>query len=99
MAANGDTPHKLSSYDTRKYPCCAPYYGKRGPAFTRRFKPQLVGSLHGHGDRFNSLWDHYMRLDYGAQPLDPNLPRIPHPGTANSTLRAESELAYAARSN
>ena len=41
---------------------------------------------------------HLMRQDPGAQPLDPNAPMIPHPGTANSTLRQESELAYQARS-
>ena len=97
MAASGDATNK-STYDTRRYICCAPYYGKRGPAFTRRFRPQFIGSLHGHADKFNSLWDHYMRQDYGAQPLDANLPSLPHPGTANSAIRAESELAYLARS-
>ena len=97
MANHGDAA-KHSSYDTRKYQCCAPYYGKRGPAFTRRFKPEFVGSLHGHGDRFNSVWDHFMRQDCGAQPINPNLPMIPHPGNANTTIRLESELAYTSRS-
>ena len=39
-----------------------------------------------------------MRQDYGAQPLDATLPTRQHPGTANSTIRLESELAYVARS-
>ena len=29
----------------------------------------------------NSLWDHFMRQDYGAQPLDATLPTRQHPGT------------------
>ena len=85
------------AYDTRKYVCCAPYYGKQGPEYTRRFRPEFVGALHGHQDKFSSLWEHLHRVDYGAIPLDPNAAQVPHPAGSNA-LRQESELAYATRS-
>ena len=93
-----DDGKRNQSYDTRKYVCCMPWNGKRGPAYTRRFKPEFMGALHGHGDRFATLHEHMCRSDPGAIPVNPQNPNVPHPGTANSNLRAESELAYLARS-
>ena len=84
-----------NTYDTKKYTACAPWYGRRA-GYTRRFRPEFIGALHGYADKYATLYDHYMQVDPGAMPA--GQPQIPHPGTANSTMRIESELAYAARS-
>ena len=88
---------KKGEFDSRRF-ICAPYNGKRGPAYTRRFRPDFIGALHSQADRFATIHNHWARVDPGAQPADPTLTRIPHPGAANSNLRAESEIAYIARS-
>ena len=83
------------AWDTRKY-ICEPYFGRKGAAYSRRFKIDFIGALHGQIDKFASLYDHYMREDPGAVRVDGS--NVPHPGTANSNLRQESELAYTLRS-
>lgn len=47
-----------AGYDTRKYECCAPYYGDIGEEFTRRFQPEFEGALHSHVDNYASLYEH-----------------------------------------
>ena len=90
------TPDGKKDYDPRKYTSCAPWWGRRGAPYTRRFRPQFIGALHSYADKFSTLYDHYTLTDPGAQLPDGNM--IPHPGNPNTTLRQESELAYAARS-
>ena len=91
MASN-DT--KNSAYDTRKYVICKPWFGRKGPEYSRRFRPEFIGGLHAHADRFASLYDHVMGADPGGTPLigDPN----PNPHTGTPTVMAESQLAYTA---
>lgn len=56
-----------ASYDSRKYDCCAPYYGEIGEEFTRRFQPEFEGALHGIVDAYASLYDHVvLRNDPGS---------------------------------
>ena len=69
---------------------------KGSTKYTRRFRPDFIGMLHGQADRFASIWDHLHEQDSGATDEDGNM--IPHHGAASSNLRAESELAYTARS-
>lgn len=61
-----------ATYDSRKYECCAPYYGDIGEEFTRRFRPEFEGSLHMFVDQYASLYDHVvLQYDPGsaANPL------------------------------
>ena len=37
--------------DTRLYPVTSPYYGSKGPDFTRRFWPDFIGGLGGYSPR------------------------------------------------
>lgn len=63
-------------YDTRKYECCAPYFGEVGQAFTRRFKPEFEGALHAYVDDYASLYEHVVLLS------DPGSAGNPHVGGA-----------------
>lgn len=47
-----------TGYDTRKYECCAPFYGEVGEEFTRRFRPEFEGALHSYVDNYASLYEH-----------------------------------------
>ena len=87
--------------DTRLYPVTSPYYGSKGPDFTRRFWPDFIGGLGAHKDKFSNLRKHYYGLDPGGTPAatvaNPNPARVPHNGTA--TLREESQSAFENRSD
>ena len=71
-------------YDSRKYPCCAPWDGMQGPEFTRRFAPEFKNALHMHQDGYNSLHDHLLGIDVGG----PNGPAHPGGGAAPPSIRA-----------
>ena len=87
--------HSSPSYDTRKYDCCAPWFGEVGQEFTRRFRPEFEGALHSFVDSYASLYDHVVLLS------DPGAPGVPHqpPGAAAAAVaaRAASAQAYAIR--
>ena len=53
-------------YDARRYTCCAPWRGKRGPEFTRRFRVEFLGALHGYADEFATLHEHLLGDDPGG---------------------------------
>lgn len=58
---------RSESYDSRKYDCCAPYFGDIGEEFSRRFKPEFEGALHGFVDNYASLYEHVvLRTDPGS---------------------------------
>ena len=79
-----------ASYDARKYPICAPFYGTRGPAWTRRFKPDFENGLYTITDKYASLHAHLVdRSDPG------NVNGPAHAGGAGAV--AESQLALKAR--
>lgn len=74
-----------TAYDTRKYDCCAPYYGEIGEEFTRRFRPEFEGALHGIVDAYASMYDHVVLRN------DPGSAAAPIPGggaAATASLNA-----------
>ena len=52
-------------YDAKKY-ICAPWLGKRGPAWFRAFKPEFENGLKQKKDNFSSLYQHLMGMDFGG---------------------------------
>ena len=85
------------SYDSRKYKCCAPYYGKKGPEFTRRFRPEFIGALHSFPDKFATLYDHITGADPGGTPPGAAGPNA-HPGNPGTNIHTESTMALTSRS-
>ena len=91
---------KDSSYDSSKYIICAPWYGEKGTAFTRVFRPDFEGGLHGQVDEFASLHEHLLQTDPGATPGGV---LVAHPGggaglgQAGIAMVARSQQAYLTR--
>ena len=47
-----------NTYDAKKYPLCAPFYGPRGPAWITVFAPAFKRGLMGETDNYSSLYNH-----------------------------------------
>ena len=78
MAINKD-----NSYDKTKYPLCAPWFGEIGVTFTRVFRRDFEGALHGIVDEYASLHDHLVtRTDPGNIGLAAGAVAVVHPGGA-----------------
>ena len=52
--------------NTRIYDICDPYYGDKGPAFERVFKPAFFTGIAAKGDKFANLADHLRGVDPGG---------------------------------
>ena len=80
-----------STYDTRKYRVCGPWFGKRGPAWMLEFKPKFENGLRTFKDKFSNDYAFLVpETDFGGA----NGP--PHPGGAGAAINVES---MSARSN
>ena len=53
------------NYDAKKF-ICAPWNGKRGPAWSRYFKPDFENALRMQKDSFNSIHQTLEGLDFGG---------------------------------
>ncbi len=88
-------------HDTRRHPCCAPWFANRGPDFTQRFRVEFLGALHGYADEFATLHEHLHGLDpggpNGAVDATGTLQPVPHPGTTATNVHAQSQRAFNAR--
>ena len=54
--------------DISKYPLCEPWYGEKGPKFTRRFALDFMSALGTQRDKFATIRDHMKGRDPGGIP-------------------------------
>ena len=47
-----------STYDTRRFPLCAPWDGEVGVSFIRNFSPTFKAALATKTDKFSNLLEH-----------------------------------------
>ena len=88
--------------DISKYPLCEPWYGEKGPKFTRRFALDFMSALGTQRDKFATIRDHMKGRDPGGIPPTAAAqlaaghvnPKINHPG---GTLGTESQFAFSQR--
>ena len=81
-----------ANYDAKKYRC-APWFGDRGPNWSRFFKPDFENMLHKETDAFNSLHQFLITEDdYGGM-NGPNHPA----GAGLAALNVQSTAARATR--
>ena len=67
--------------DTRMYPICGPWFGVKGPEFTRRFAPDFISGLATVKDDYSNLQRHLAGNDPGGTPPGAAGPN-PHAGNA-----------------
>ena len=53
------------NYDAKKY-ICAPWHGKRGPPWSRNFKPEFENALKLQKDNFSSVFQTLTGTDFGG---------------------------------
>ena len=69
-------------HDPKKHPVCAPFYGEQGVAYTRIFKPALIGGLWAETDESGcTLAEHLLQSDEGS-------PGNPFHGNAQQVAKA-----------
>ena len=55
-----------STYDTRRFPLCAPWDGEVGVSFIRNFRPTFKAALATRTDKFSNLLEHIEGNDVGG---------------------------------
>ena len=55
-----------STYDTRRFPLCAPWDGEVGVSFIRNFSPTFKAALATKTDKFSNLLEHIEGNDVGG---------------------------------
>ena len=66
-----------NSFDAKKYDV-APYYGEQGAPFTRIFRPDFEGMLHGKSDEFATYYDHLITRNDPGEQREPRPMRCQH---------------------
>ena len=56
----------ISTYDTRRFPLCAPWDGEVGVSFIRNFSPTFKAALATKTDKFSNLLEHIEGNDVGG---------------------------------
>ena len=80
-----------TDYDGKKFKC-APWHGKRGPAWTDAFKPDFENMLRGEKDNFSNQHQYLFGKDFGG--WAPGAP--PHIAGAGA-LAAQNALSIQSR--
>ena len=89
-----------TSYDTKRFPLCAPYTGEVGPAFTRTFKPAFYNALAACSDRFSNQNAHLRGMDPGGILPPSAAQRVANPSHINvmnphpPAKALESDIAF-----
>ena len=92
-----------NTFDARKWDV-PPWYGEQGAPFTRIFRPDFEGILHGKSDDFATFYDHLITRDDPGAPIAAAAGggNVAHPGAAiggqaGGAMIARSTLAYELR--